>query len=111
MKKYEFNYDFNKAECGFEVTEKYTEEMALATLEFFSWDYDNDGNPVDEAVKKIALQCIKEATAENWNEVGVISAFENMEGFPLIDGSRGIKLTHVSGLEFEDEELEMEIQP
>jgi len=109
MKKYEFNYDFNKAECEFEVTEKYTEEMALATLTFFSWDYDKEANPIDEAMKKIALQCIKESTAENWNEYGVIEAFKNMEGFPLIDGSIGIKLTHVSGIEIEDEELEMKI--
>lgn len=110
IKKYTFDYDFGKALANFEVdTEKFTVEMANATLEFFSWEYDEEANPIDEVMKKYALKAIQLATENYHNTYGVISDFKDAEGFGLVDGSIGVTLTHVEGFEFYSEDLEMTI--
>lgn len=111
IKKYKFNYDFREATAVFEVdTEKFTVEMANATLEFFTWDYDKEENPIDEVLKKYAMEAIFLATANPWNStLGIISLFENKEGYSKLDGSNGIKLIDVEGYEFSEHLLEVEI--
>lgn len=111
IKTFEFNYDSHEAIANFEVdTEKFTAEMANATLEFFLWDYDPDEDPVEEVMKKYALAAIKEATFNSHNTFGVIQDFKTLEGFGPIDGSIGITLTKVEGYEFFDDRLEVEIK-
>lgn len=103
LKTYSFDYNNGDASVSFIVdTEIFTEEMAKATLEFFSWDYDDDEPPIDEVMKKYAMQAIKIATFNDYNEFGVISEFEDLEGFARIDGSLGIKLTNVEKLDLDD---------
>jgi len=112
MKKlYKFAYDsFN--DIHLEVDrDVYTEELAKCTLGFFSWGspYDEDGDLVVEALKKIALQCIIQATINNHNTYGVISDFnDGVEGYPKLDGTSGIVLKKVEYYEFGDDNLTIE---
>lgn len=106
---YDFDYDMGEASCRFEVNrDVFTVEMANATLGFFTWDYDDEADPIDEVVKKYAQQAIWYATKNDHNENGVIKDFEGGEGYARVDGSMGIKLISVSGYEFDWSRLEME---
>lgn len=111
MKKiYKFDYDSMEAFAEFIVdTEIFTADHAKATLEFFTWKYDEEADPIDEVMKKYAMQAIRIATANNYNEIGVIEEFKDMEGFCRLDGSVGIKLTQVSYYEFDEDRMEVEI--
>lgn len=108
-KRYSYNYNHYDATVSFEIdTEVFTEEIAKATLEFFTWDYDKENNPIDEVLKKYALQAIRVSTFNDFNEHGVISEFENMEGYCRLDGSNGIMLVEVTGYEFDENSLFLE---
>lgn len=110
-KTYHFDYDYLEAEARFEIdTDKFTAELAKETLEFFTWQYDKEADPVDEVMKKYAMEAIRIATFNNYNAFGVTSDFKNKEGFAPIDGSKGIKLMMVSAYEFDEEKLEMKIK-
>lgn len=108
IKTYTFDYDSGEASAVFTVdTEKFTSEMANETLNFFTWDFDNEEDPLDEVMKKYAMQAIRFATINNHNAYGVILDFKEAEGFAPVDGSLGITLTSVRGYEFDDYALEM----
>ncbi len=110
IKHYTFNYNFYEAEACFKVdTDKFTDEHAKATLEFFSWDYDKEANPIDEVMKKYAMQAIKIATFNGYNVFGVKEEFNDLEGFYKIDGSSGIELTVISEYEFDEDSLDMTV--
>jgi len=110
IKHYTFNYNIYEAEACFKVdTEKFTEEMAKATLNFFTWDYDKEADPIDEVMKKYALEAIRVATFNDYNLHGVKDEFMSKEGFCKVDGSMGIELNKVQGYEFDVEELSMEV--
>ena len=111
IKTFEFNYDFYSAAATLKVdTEKFTPEKAKDTLTFFVWDYDKNADPVEEVMKKYAMSAIRLATMNSINTSGVISEFENYEGYYPVDGSHGITLINVDGYEFEEEDLEVEIK-
>jgi len=112
IKKYDFNYRMHDAEVSFTVdTSVFNSELAQQFLDFFSWsdDYDKDGDIIDEAMKKIAIRAIIVGSEGQYNEFGVIAEFEDIEGYPRIDGSIGIKLTSFSAYEFDESDLHMEI--
>jgi Protein of unknown function (DUF2528) len=110
IRHYTFNYNIYDAEAKFKVdTEKFTAEIANQTLHFFTWDYNEDEYPIDEVLKKYAMEAIKIATFNNYNVTGVISAFNSNEGYCKVDGSMGIELISVEGYEFDDDELSMEV--
>lgn len=112
IKEYTFNYDMFEATAFFIVdTEKFKSEDAKILLEFFTWNYDENADPIDELMKKYAIQAIKIATAENYNDYGVKCWFEENEGFPKIDGSIGIELISVEQYEFDEDKLSVEILP
>ena len=109
-KRYDFNLASYESMALFEVDlEKFTPEMAQATLDFFMWDYDKEADPVDEVMKKYAIEAMRISTINDCNELGVIDEFENKEGFAKIDGSDGITLISVTGFEFEERLLDVEI--
>lgn len=111
IKSYSFNYNMNDAEVTFYVdTEMYTPEMAKTTLEFFLWDYDSDADPVDEVMKKYAIEAIRIASVNNYNKSGVLLEFMNNEGYHKVDGSAGIILVSVSEFEFDERDLEVKIK-
>ena len=102
-RKYEYEYDTFEAEVHFVVDdEKFTEEDAKVLLEFFTWEYDQDANPVDELMEKYAMKAIWVANANGFNEYGVKCWFEESEGFLAIDGSKGVELVFLSGFEFDE---------
>lgn len=106
IKEFVFDYDFGKAEACFRIdTNKFTKDKALATLNFYTWDWDKEADLVEEVVKKYAIEAIRQATINDHNTLGVKHDFENLEGFGNIDGSIGIELTHVEGLEFDEDEM------
>jgi hypothetical protein len=112
IKHYTFDYNIWDAQATFKVdTEKFTPEMAQSTLDFFTWDndYDEEEDPVDEVMKKYALEVIKVATFNQTNVFGVISEFKNKEGFCKLDGSMGIELMTVTRYVFDDDSLSMEV--
>lgn len=108
INRYDFNYGFHDGYVSFEVdTEKFTPELANATLEFFTWDYDAGANPIDEVLKKYAIQAFLLAGFHEYNVNGLIQQFKDCEGFAPVDGSMGIKLVSFSGVELNDENLTM----
>lgn len=110
MKKiYEFDYNLYEASVVFEVDlDKFTKEMALATLEFFSWDYNEDNDPIDEVMFKYAQEVISHESTDMLF-ADPVKYFENKEGFGKIDGSIGIKLKRSKGIEFDCIELDCNI--
>ncbi len=110
IKQYNYDYNSGEAEVTFKVdTDVLTEENAKLMLEFFTWEYDKEANPVDELLKKYAIAAIEVATAENYNENGVKDWFEESEGYLPLDGSQGIELTYVSEYNFEEDWLSITI--
>jgi Protein of unknown function (DUF2528) len=110
IKNYEFKYNIYEAEVSFTVdTNVFTKEHANATLEFFTWDYDKDADPIDEVMKKYAMEAIKIATFNGYNEYGVKREFEGYEGYCRVDGSMGITLTHIFEYEFNEGNLVMKV--
>ena len=107
IKTFKFNYDCHEAEAVFKVdTDVFTDEHAKATLEFFTWDYDKDNDPITEVLKKYAMEAIRVATKYSFNVRGVISDFKGKEGFASVDGSLGLTLVSVEGYEFDDDKLD-----
>ncbi len=111
IKVYHFNYDFHQASATFEVdTEKFTADMAQVTLDFFTWNYDKEKDPVDEVMNKYAIQVLECATFNRYNVKGVIDSFNNNEGFCRLDGSAGITLIEVSPYEIDEQYLAVRIE-
>lgn len=105
-----FNYDWHKAEVVFEVDlEKFTPELALMTLKFFSWDYDDEADPVYEVLKKYALEVLIYLSERGFHSVDSVRKEFNPEGFGKIDGSIGILLLDYEEFNFDAEDLEMEV--
>lgn len=104
---YKFNYDFSWAVLAFEVDlEKFTEVHARETLEFFSWNYDRTADPIDEVLKKYALEVLR--VGGDSSEAGIIHSW-NQEGFGPINGDIGITLINYEGITYFDDDLEMEV--
>lgn len=111
MTRYEFAYMHWRAVVSFKVDpEKFTAEMAKETLDFFSWEDppDPDGDPVDEFMKKLAIECFIVGMENSWNENGVMHQFEDREGWPRIDGSIGVTILSIDNLRFDPDDIEME---
>lgn len=107
-KTYKFTYGFAQAELAFEVdTEKFTPELANETLDFFSWDYDEEADPVDEVLKKYALEVLRVGSPRQ-SAKGIVRMWDQ-EGFATIDGEMGITLIDYDGFEFLENDLEMEV--
>jgi len=102
---YNINYDFYKAFCKIEIDrEKFTEKKAKDTLTFFSWDYDEDADPIDEAAKKYAMLAIEKAT-EGYSLFDLRE--KEFEGFYKMNGKEGILLVEVDAFEFNEELLDV----
>lgn len=100
----------NEAEACFKVdTDKFTNEHAQATLDFFTWNYDKEADPIDEVMKKYAMEAIKIATFNDYNLLGVKRAFNDNEGFCKVDGSCGIELNIIHRYEFNEDALDMTV--
>lgn len=109
-RKYIFDYDMGEATCEFEVdTDLFTKEMAKEFLDFFVWDYEEDNDPIDEAMKKYAFAAFYIGIEGDYNINGVISEFEEKEGFYKVDGSNGIKLLDFENFEFRESLLDVKI--
>lgn len=107
IKTFNFNYDCYEAGAVFEVdTDVFTSEHAKETLDFFDWYYNGNSDPITEVLKKYAMEAIRVATKYSFNSKGVISDFDNKEGFARVDGSLGITLLSVTGYEFDEDKLD-----
>lgn len=107
---YTFNYDMYSAELKFEVDpSKFTKETAQETLDFFSWEtpYDKEGDPIDEVLKKYAIECLWEDGGHGKSLFAIKEAFQNKEGYCSLDGSMGIELLEFEGYDFDEGQLDM----
>jgi hypothetical protein len=110
IKHYTFDYNIYDAEASFKVdTEKFTEEIAKECLNFFTWDYDKQANPIDEILKKYAMEAIRVSTFNTFNLKQVIAEFKYREGFCRVDGTLGIELMTIKRYEFDEDNLSMEV--
>lgn len=110
-KRYDFNYDFHKAEVSFEVDlDKFTPEMANETLTFFTWYYDEEADPIDEVMKKYAMAVLRHAMEIGFHSVESIRDSFCQEGFGPIDGFIGITLVKSETFELDEDDLEMEVK-
>lgn len=108
IKTYKFQYDY-WCNIIFEVdTDKYTEELALATLEFFYWSWNNQNDPIIEVLKKISIQCLS-LSLDEYNTYGIKEEFDNKEGFPKLDGSDGLTLVRIDDFELNEDNLSLKI--
>lgn len=111
MLLYKLYYYYGEAEVHFRVDiNKFKPENAKVLLDFFAWDYDEDGDPIEELMKRYSLKVFQVSCAENYNLEGVKSWFEQAEGFMKIDGSHGVEITYLSTLEFGEWGLEIELE-
>lgn len=107
IKTFKFNYDNHEASATFKVdTSIFTDEHAKATLEFFLWNYDEENDPITEVMKKYAMEAIWMSTKYSYNLNGVISDFNNKEGFARVDGSVGVTLLAVESYNFDEDKLD-----
>lgn len=109
MKKYTITWDafYN---CVFIVDEsKFTEDDAKTFLEFYSWDYDEEGNLRLEALKKMAIKCFY--LSQEWNVEGIMEEIDNLfECYIPIDGTQGVTLIDIDNFSFDSEDYEGEIE-
>ncbi|MDM1529019.1 hypothetical protein [Myroides odoratimimus] len=105
IKQYRIEYNYWSCVIEFN-TEIFTMELLQECLDFFSWEYDNEGDLYEEYAKKIAKKVLYLLVE---NELGSIeSRFKELEGVPPIDGSFGVKLISFDSFEFEDCEFTSE---
>ncbi|MBL7971547.1 MAG: hypothetical protein JNL03_08500, partial [Prolixibacteraceae bacterium] len=71
---------------------------------------DKEADPIDEVMKKYAIEAIRVATFNGYNELGVIDEFERKEGFSALRSEYGIELISVSEYQFDEEKLTVEIE-
>lgn len=110
--KVRFDYDMHAATIVFIVDrEKFTEEMAKETLEFFVWDepYDKEGDLVLEFLKKAALKAFPIACYHNWNAYGISEWFAAAEGWPAFIKENGLEIVSITNFEFLEDDLRHEI--
>tara|TARA_R100001530_G_scaffold110150_2_gene77489 strand:- start:453 stop:788 length:336 start_codon:yes stop_codon:yes gene_type:complete len=107
IKKYEYEYNFGDASAAIEIdTEKLTQDDAKELLAFFTWDYDKKADPYDEIGRLYCRQAMNFATANSHNTFGVKLDFKEAEGFPEVDGTYGITLLDVHGIDLSELEIE-----
>lgn len=105
--KYTLNYNYGDAEITFEVDrELFTAEKANIILEFFCWDYDKQADPVEEVLKKYALECFKRSARALFDPGEFLKKeFEDLEGYCKIDGSEGLELISIEQYEFNEDNI------
>lgn len=108
-------FTHNSTEVEFKLdTELFTKEHAIITLDFYSYDYDEDAEEEEliiEVLKKYAIAIITLATLYSLNANNIISAFEDQrfDGFAKLDGSIGLTLLSVTPYNFEEIDFSVEI--
>ena len=108
-KQYHFTYDLFEGDAIFVIdTEVFTEEVARESLEFYYRPHVNlTGNVIIDTLRMYAEYAIKEASFDNASLYGVKLMFSEAEGLYSVDGTQGIELTMVNGLEFDEDLLEL----
>lgn len=108
MKKYKITWDCFY-DCIFLVDESiFTEEEAKGFLEFYTWDYEEDGDLRAEALKKIAIKCFY--LSQEWNVEGIKEKIDDLfECYIPIDGSTGVTLIDIDNFSFDGEEYSVNI--
>ena len=112
QKRYKFTYDLEyELQVVFKVdTDKFKPEDAKTLLNFYSWDYDQDEDPINELLKKYAIELLILTSGSKFNLYTVRNMFERQEGFISLDGSQGVELVSVLGHEYDESLLDMEIE-
>ena len=110
METFKIDYRDFDAQAVIEVDhDNFTPEAAMEHLTFFTWleEQPDLDEPVLSAIKTHALAAIRVATFNNYNEHGVQSYFQDLEGYFPLDGSAGLKLLSVTPYSFYLSELDV----
>lgn len=90
-------------------TEVFTEAMWEDLSAFWCGHKErNDGtnNYKRGCLRMIADLCLAIQVSENFNTYGVMKAFDDLEGYPKMDGSVGLLITYVEDVDFETDLLD-----
>lgn len=104
---YEYSYNWDDASAKIQIdTDKLTKDDCISLLKFFTWKWNEDECPYTELARLYCRTAMSFATCNNHNKIGVLMDFKEAEGFPELDGSYGITLIQVDGLDFSEIEIE-----
>ncbi|MEH0153691.1 DUF2528 family protein [Limibacter armeniacum] len=113
IKEYRCQYDSSYAEVTFEVdTDVFTTESANVLLEYWDWDYDEEADEIEEAIRKWSLECFREAMSRRIDNADqLIDVFDSKPEWPKLDGSIGVKVVNFSPFELREDWLTVDINP
>ena len=109
-KEFVIDYDCGNGEVVFKIDLGKFKKVAQVTLDFFSWSYDKEEDPVIEAAKKYAEACMRFAMQEDTDSTPYITQYFEREGFCKVDGSCGILLTSIYYPQIDDSLFSVEIR-
>lgn len=84
----------------------FTPEHARDGLEFFTWDYDTEADPIVEMLRKYAMEALR-VSVSGCGLSEAIQHFMDAEGFYKLDGTHGIRLVRLDRYELDDNMLEL----
>lgn len=110
IKKFTYNYNWGDATATLSIdTAKVSVAYAKELLAFWGKDKGlEDHEVIDYLGQYYCRMAIIFASTEHHNTNGVIADFEEAEGYAPVDGSQGILLERVEGLEWMELELELQ---
>lgn len=128
IQKYKIEFPEIYYECNVEIDEEFviasrstpglqfTTAMAIKEMVDFWADSEDelDGNGGDYTktfLQYLGRAAMLDGISENHNLLGVLSYFEENEGWYPMDGSYGIKITYVEELEFSNDQFQVEEVP
>ncbi|MEX0274290.1 MAG: DUF2528 family protein [Flavobacteriaceae bacterium] len=107
IRTYEYQYNWGEAQVKMQIDdEKLSKDDCKDLLNFFTWKWDKEADPYDELARLYCRTAIVFATANFHNTYGVLRDFEEAEGYPNLDGTYGITLVDVEGIDLHEIELE-----
>lgn len=108
------DYGWDNPEITIDInSKKFDEGSAQTFLDNINHSYDSSVNVIEEAVRMIAVMVVKVST-ENRELDFVLDAFNGgkdyLKNYPILDGSLGIELIDTDGVEFDEDNIEWDIE-
>lgn len=98
--------DFKISQADAEST---TADIIKEMVEFWTgweeWIENANGDYIKAFALQLAKECFHIAYSNNYNTLGVIAEFEDMEGYCKMDGSNGIWIVHTDDATIDDFEF------
>lgn len=89
-------------------------ECIKEMVEFWTdWESDveeNEGDYTKTFLQSLAIECYRIIVSNNYNTFGVISEFDDKEGWCKMDGSFGIKIIDCDDVNFSNSSFEVKVE-